>query len=77
MTTMQVFHMTAPASGMITLPVELRGKPLKIVVEQEEKSAKKMTNEEYYEFLMKFPVATDEEIEEYNEFRRHFRCRAE
>ena len=35
MSTMQVFYATAPESGMLTLPEELRGKPLKIVVEKE------------------------------------------
>jgi len=35
MSTLQVFYMTAPESGTITLPEELRGKPLKIVVETE------------------------------------------
>jgi hypothetical protein len=30
-----VFHTTAPESGTITLPEELRGKPLKIVVATE------------------------------------------
>ena len=39
-------------------------------------TTKKMSDEEYYKFLMNFPVATEEEIEEYNEFRRRFRCRA-
>ena len=35
MSTLQVFYTTAPESGTITLPKELRGKPLKIVVERE------------------------------------------
>ena len=35
MSTMQVFYTTAPESGTITLPKELCGKPLKIVVETE------------------------------------------
>ena len=35
MSTMQVFYTTVPESGMFTFPEELRGKPLKIVVEQE------------------------------------------
>ena len=35
MSTLQVFYTTAPESGTITLPEELRGKPLKIVVEIE------------------------------------------
>ena len=34
MTTSQ-FYTTAPESGTITLSVELRGKPLKIIVEEE------------------------------------------
>ena len=35
MSTQQVFYTTAPESGTVTLPEELRGKPLKIVVETE------------------------------------------
>ena len=32
---MQFFYTTAPESGTITLPVELRGKPLKITIDAE------------------------------------------
>ena len=32
---MQVFYTTVPESGMVAFPQELRGKPLKITVEQE------------------------------------------
>jgi len=35
MSTPQVFYATVPESGTLTLPKELRGKPLKIVVEHE------------------------------------------
>ena len=35
MSTMQVFYTTVPESGMVAFPQELRGKPLKITVEQE------------------------------------------
>ena len=35
MSTMPVFYMTVPQSGTFTFPEELRGKPLKIVVEEE------------------------------------------
>jgi hypothetical protein len=35
MTATQVFYATVPESGMFTFPEELRGKPLKIVVEEE------------------------------------------
>jgi len=35
MSTMQVFYTTVPESGTFTFPEELRGKPLKIVVEKE------------------------------------------
>jgi hypothetical protein len=34
MSTLPFFYTTAPESGTITLPEELRGKPLKIVVEE-------------------------------------------
>ena len=35
MSTMPYFYTTVPESGTITLPEEFRGKPLKIVVEEE------------------------------------------
>jgi hypothetical protein len=44
MSATQVFHTTAPESGMITLPEGLRGKPLKIVVETETVSVKRSTS---------------------------------
>jgi len=48
MSTMQVFYTTAPESGMITIPEQLRGKPLKIVVDEEEVvPAKRSTMREF------------------------------
>ena len=53
MSTMQVFYTTAPESGMITIPEQLRGKPLKIVVEEEAEvevmPAKRSTMREFVE----------------------------
>ena len=49
MSTMQVFYTTAPESGMITIPEQLRGKPLKIVVEEEAVPAKRSTMREFVE----------------------------
>ena len=50
MSTMQVFYTTAPESGMITIPEQLRGKPLKIVVDEEEVvPAKRSTMREFVE----------------------------
>jgi len=47
MTTLQVFYTTVPESGMITLPEELRGKPLKIVVEKEPVPVERSTMREF------------------------------
>ena len=47
MSAMQVFYTTAPESGVITIPEQLRGKPLKIVVEEEAVSAKRSTMREF------------------------------
>ena len=47
MSTLQVFYTTAPESGMITLPEELQGKPLKIVVEEETVPTKRSTMREF------------------------------
>jgi hypothetical protein len=65
MSTMQVFYTTAPASGTITLPEGLRGKPLKIVVEAKPRktgvlsivgilkdSPNENIHDERYEYLM-------------------------
>ena len=46
MSTMQAFYTTAPESGTITLPKELCGKPLKIVVETETVPVKRYTTRE-------------------------------
>jgi len=66
MSTMPYFYTTVPESGTITLPEEFRGKPLKIVVEEEPAETgilglrgimKGCTTEELedarYEYLMK------------------------
>jgi len=47
MSTMQVFYTTAPESGMITIPEQLRGKPLKIAVEEEVVPTKRSTMREF------------------------------
>ena len=49
MSTMQVFYTTAPESGMITIPEQLRGKPLKIVVEEDVEQAKRSMMCEFVE----------------------------
>ena len=46
MTTFQ-FYTTAPASGTMTLPAKLRGKPLKIVVEEEPAVSQRATMREF------------------------------
>jgi len=47
MSTLQVFYTTAPENGTITLPEELRGKPLKIVVEENTVPTKRSTMREF------------------------------
>ena len=49
MSATQIFYTTAPESGMITIPEQLRGKPLKIVVEEEAVPAKRSTMREFVE----------------------------
>jgi hypothetical protein len=49
MSTLPFFYTTAPESGTITLPEELRGKPLKIVVEEKPIVSKRSTMREFVE----------------------------
>ena len=47
MSTMSAFYTTAPPSGMLTVPEEFRGKPLKIAVEEEPVTTKRSTMREF------------------------------
>ena len=49
MSAIQVFYTTAPENGMVTIPEPLRGKPLKIVVEEEVVPTKRSTMREFVE----------------------------
>ena len=61
MSTMQVFYTTVPESGMVAFPQELRGKPLKITVEQE---PTKSPVQELIDFCTKSAsLCTDEELD--------------
>ena len=61
MSTMQVFYTTVPESGMVAFPQELRGKPLKITVEQE---PTKFPVQDLVDFCTKSAsLCTDEELD--------------
>jgi len=61
MSTTQIFYATVPESGMVAFPQELRGKPLKITVEQE---PTKSPVQELIDFCTKSAsLCTDEELD--------------
>jgi hypothetical protein len=61
MTATQVFYTTIPESGAFTFPEEFRGKPLKIVVEEE--SAKSPVQDLVDYCTKSASLCTDEELD--------------